>query len=98
MRLDDDLRAMLEQERARMNGNGANGPNEPFALDVMAAPELCALPDPSAADELLGPLLMRGNRLVLGGGTGEGKSTMTLQLVRAVVTGGEFLDWQGSGG
>jgi hypothetical protein len=46
----------------------------PFALDVVSARELCALPDPPQSDELLGPMLVRGGRLVLGGGTGEGKT------------------------
>lgn len=67
-------------------------------LDVLTARELCALPDPPESEQLLGPLLIRGQRLVLGAHTGEGKTTLSLQLVRAVVTGGEFLDWQGVGG
>jgi hypothetical protein len=37
-------------------------------------------------------------RLILGGHTGEGKTTMALAIVRAVVSGLEFLDWTGIGG
>jgi hypothetical protein len=70
---------------------------EAFRLDVMTARELCALPDPPDSDQLLGPLVVRGQRLVLGGHTGEGKTTMTLAIVRAIVGGEEFLDWQGCG-
>ena len=51
---------------------------------------LCALPDPPDSDELLGPLVARGSRLVLGGHTGEGKTTLALQLVRAIVLGEEL--------
>ena len=53
---------------------------------------------PARSDELLGPLLVRGQRLVLGAHTGEGKTTLALQIVRASSTSGELLDWQGAGG
>jgi hypothetical protein len=67
-------------------------------LEVMTARELCALPDPPEDEQLLGPLLLRGQRLVLGAHTGEGKTSMALQIVRALTSSGEFLDWQGAGG
>jgi hypothetical protein len=67
-------------------------------LEIRSARELCALPDPPEEEQLLGPLLLRGQRLVLGAHTGEGKTSMALQIVRALTTGGDFLDWQGSGG
>jgi hypothetical protein len=91
-----ELEATLA-EAAAMNGNGSGSALEPFALDVMTARELCALPDPPHSDELLGPLLVRGQRLVLGAHTGEGKSTMTAAIVRAVVQAEAFLDWTGRG-
>lgn len=73
----------------------ALGDLEPEAqrLDVMTARDLCDLPEPSSDDELAGPLLMRGSRLVLGGHTGEGKTTLALQLAAAIATGTEFLGW-----
>jgi hypothetical protein len=71
---------------------------EPFELSILTARALCALPDPPGADELLGPLVVRGQRLILGGHTGEGKTTAMLQIVRAVVLGEAFLEWQGGGG
>jgi hypothetical protein len=67
-------------------------------LDVLTARELCALPDPPGSDELLGPLLMRGGRTIVGGHTGEGKTTLALAAVKAVTAGEEFLDWTGAGG
>jgi hypothetical protein len=71
---------------------------EPFALEVVTARALSARPDPPESDQLLGPLLVRGQRLVLGGHTGEGKTTLALALVRAIVLDEPFLDWTGSGG
>jgi hypothetical protein len=67
-------------------------------LEVLTACELCQLPDPPESDMLLGPIVVRAQRLVLGAHTGEGKTTMALAMVRAVVEGGEFLEWTGAGG
>jgi hypothetical protein len=92
--LTPEQQAGLEEIAA---GNG-NAPGEPFALDLLTARATCALPDPPGGDELLGPLLMRGDRLVIGAHTGEGKTTFSLQIVRAVTITGEFLDWRGAGG
>ena len=56
------------------------------------------LPDPATNDELLGPLVVRGQRTdIIGAHTGEGKTTMTLQVVRAIVARDEFLGWRGPG-
>jgi Bifunctional DNA primase/polymerase, N-terminal/AAA domain/Primase C terminal 1 (PriCT-1) len=71
---------------------------ERFALELLTAKALYALPDPPASEQLLGPLLVRGQRLVLGAHTGEGKTTFALQIVQAVVGKDELLEWQGSGG
>jgi len=64
---------------------------------LMTAAELCALPEPDRDDELLGPLVVRGQRLLVGGHTGEGKTTLALQIVRAIVDGTVFLEWTGAG-
>lgn len=70
---------------------------EPFAVDVLSAREVCELPDPPETDMLLGPLVVAGQRLVIGAHTGEGKTTLTLAIVRAVQNGGELLGWTGRG-
>jgi len=88
----ESFAADLAAARAARNGSAGDR-----ALEVLTARELCALPDPPGSEELLGPLLMRGNRLILGGHTGEGKTTMALAIVRAVALGDTFLDWRGPG-
>jgi hypothetical protein len=70
--------------------------DRPFA--VLTARQLCELPDPPESDYLLGPLLLRGARTVLGAHTGEGKTTLALELVRAVAMRDEFLEWTGAAG
>lgn len=70
----------------------------PPTFEVLTARATCELPEPAESEELLGPLLMRGNRLVVGAHTGEGKTTLSLQVVRAVTAEREFLDWRGGGG
>lgn len=70
-----------------------------ITLIVETGQELCALPDPPEEDQLLGPLVLRRQRLVVGGHTGEGKTTFCLQLIRAILRKEFFLDqWQGRGG
>ena len=51
---------------------GADEKAPPF--EVMTAREVCLLPDPPESDYLLGPLLVRGTRTVLGAHTGEKKN------------------------
>ena len=41
---------------------------------------------------------MRGARTVLGAHTGEGKTTLALEIVRAVAMRDDFLEWTGAGG
>jgi hypothetical protein len=75
-----------------------SGETNAHLLEVLTAKALCELPDPSASDELLGPLVGRNRRTVIGAHTGEGKTTVTIALVRAIALKGSFLDWSGSGG
>ena len=70
---------------------------EPFALDVATAAAFCAQPETASGEELLGAWVIRGYRVVVGGHTGEGKTTLALAIVRAIVTGGELLGFTGSG-
>jgi hypothetical protein len=93
--------ALLGELEAIEGGQRVNGkavPDEPYELQVVTARDLCELPDPPQSDELVGPLVVRGDRVVIGAHTGEGKTTLTLQLVRAVTQQEQFLDWKGSGG
>jgi hypothetical protein len=65
---------------------------------VRTAREFCELPDP-ATPVLLGapnrPLLRYGDRLVIGAGTGAGKTTMCMRIIRAIVLREKFLEWRG---
>ena len=100
----ETARSVLDLAAFPASGNGHGEQVLPDAFDpaaalrVKSARDLCATTDPPGADELLGPLLRRGQRLVLGAHTGEGKTVMTLQMVRATTEGEEFLGWQGVGG
>lgn len=67
-------------------------------LTVRTAREVCAEPDPQESDELLGPFIRRGQRTIPVGDTGEGKTTLVMQAIRAAVEGGEMLGWKGAGG
>jgi hypothetical protein len=69
-----------------------------FRLPLETARELCAKPDPPRADQLLGPLVVRGGRTIIGGATGDGKSTFALALVAAIVNETDLLGWRGVGG
>jgi hypothetical protein len=69
-----------------------------FRLDVLTARELCALPDPPVEARLLGELVVRGYRTVIGGDTGAGKSTFALAVLAAIIGGCEFLGFSGAGG
>jgi hypothetical protein len=69
-------------------------------LRVLSAPEVMALPDPDQEGYLLGPLIYRGYRIVIGGHTGHGKTTFAMCMVASAVKGEDFLDphWHGKGG
>nr|MBA2385253.1 AAA family ATPase [Actinomycetota bacterium] len=71
---------------------------EPFELSVLTARQLCALPDPPTSEALLGELVVRGYRTVVGGDSGAGKTTFALAVVAAIVRGEEFLGLPGAGG
>ena len=85
--------SVARYQPAQPAGEAATDDDDSFRLVVMSARELCALPDPPATDELLGPLVAGGTRLVLGGGTGEGKTSLVIQMRAAIADGQEFLEW-----
>jgi hypothetical protein len=68
------------------------------AFSVITARDLCLLPDPPATDFLLGDILIRGARTLIGGATGDGKTSLMLQMARTVTIGGSFLEWEHPGG
>jgi hypothetical protein len=71
----------------------------PDRLEIMSARQIMELPDPDAEGYLLGPLIYRGHRIVVGGWTGHGKTTFTMHMVASAVHGREFLrpKWKGKG-
>ena len=82
-------------ERPETVDHDASTMRRPF--EVLTARELCELPEPAAEVELVGPLVIRGARTIVGGHTGEGKTSFALQAFRALLRGESFLDWSGSG-
>ena len=83
----------LKQLVCCSNGNG-NG----FRVELMTTKQVMALPDPEESQYLLGPLLYRGQRVILGGHTGHGKTTLVMRMTAAAVFGKRFLEWAGKGG
>ncbi len=73
-------------------------PHAPVTFTVLTARALSALPDPDTDALLLGPVLVRAGRTVIGAHTGHGKTTFALQMVKAVVTQSDCLGWSGAGG
>jgi hypothetical protein len=68
-----------------------------FRLLVRTAPEIMALPEPPESHRLLGPLVFRGNRTIVVGDTGHGKTSFALQMLAAILRGDPMLQWKGAG-
>jgi hypothetical protein len=79
-----------EIERYLASHNGG-APTDSFELDVQTAKEICEEPDPPETDRLIGDIVVRGTRVAVGGGTGEGKTSFKLQALKTMLLGGEFL-------
>lgn len=71
---------------ASSNGNGNGG-----AL-MLTARAMAARPAPDRALQVVGPLIQRGMRTVIGAQTGEGKTTLALQAIRCLVERTAWLD------
>ena len=85
MRGDQELETVLqEQDEA------------PFTMQVVTAASLCDEPDIDTG-QLLGPLVLTAGRTIIVGDTGEGKTTIALQIVRAILNGDDFMGWEGAG-
>lgn len=72
------------------------GPPDTFTLTVRTARQIEAEPDPPDTDTLLGPFITRGERTIIVGDTGHGKTTVSLQMLAAVLTGNECLGYEGA--
>jgi len=97
--LPDLRRAKTDSARAKraLVAVASEVSGEEPVLDVVTARELCARPDPPPEDELLGGIIRRGQRTLLGGYTGGGKSSFLTQTVGAVAERSEFLGLRGKG-
>lgn len=78
------------------DNNGTGSPDN-FRLTVRTAIEIEATPDPPDTDKLLGPLVTKGERTIIVGDTGHGKTTFALQILQAVLTGEPMLGHDGAG-
>jgi hypothetical protein len=61
---------------------------------LQTARELSARPDPATSDQLLGPLIIRGQRHLIGGHTGRGKTSLILGLLKAMLTRTPYLGFE----
>lgn len=97
------LRALQEVERtlgALGNGGGYEWRPHvecPLRERLVSCAALTAI-EAGPQEELLGPLCVRGQRVVVGGHTGAGKSTLTLAMSKAIAHKEELLGWRGAGG
>ncbi len=67
------------------------------AWKPLSADAFLDLPEPSAGHELLGPLVLRGGRTIIGGDSGHGKTTLAYAIISAIVSGTELLGHTGIG-
>lgn len=68
----------------------------PFTMNVLTAAALCDEPDIDTG-QMLGPLVLSAGRTIVVGDTGEGKTTICLQMVKAILAGEDFVGWEGVG-
>lgn len=70
----------------------------PRLFRTATARELCEQADAELEQQLLGPLLTAGNRTLVGAHTGEGKTSLAFQMIRAYLKREDFCGWTGAGG
>jgi hypothetical protein len=83
--------ASLRPVPALMDPPSTNGNHDRGAL-MLTARAMAARPAPDRALQVVGPLIQRGMRTVIGAQTGEGKTTLALQAIRALVERRAFLE------
>lgn len=59
---------------------------------LLSARAMSARPSLGAVQQVVGPLFQRGMRTTIGAQTGDGKTTLSLQAIKALVNGEAFLD------
>ncbi len=75
--------------------NGTS-PDTSESWQPLKASEFLELPEPEG-NELLGPVVLRSGRTIVGGDSGHGKTTLAYAMISAIVAGTELLGWQGAG-
>jgi hypothetical protein len=79
---------------------GSNGSepdhDESDGWTPLTATDFLNLPEPDG-HELLGPLVTRGGRTLIGGDSGHGKTTLAFAITYAILSGNEFLGYTGAG-
>lgn len=99
--VDDTLVAVQVEGAMKKKGGqeleaAAITPPETFTLQPVTARSLCDEPDIDTG-QLLGPLVLTGGRTIVVGDTGQGKTTLALQMVRAILDQQDFLGYHGAG-
>ncbi|HXW59246.1 MAG TPA: AAA family ATPase [Solirubrobacteraceae bacterium] len=92
-----ELQRVREAREADAASNGQVS-HVPVTFEVMSAKQLCELPDPEGTDALLGDLVVRRQRTVIGADTGAGKTSIAFAMLAAITRGGQLLGFAGAGG
>lgn len=90
----DDVLKMVERGQSDPVFGGETSADN--TLTPVSIRQIAEMENPGYV-ELLGPLVMRGLRTLVGAATGEGKTTLVMWMMRAIVEGEGFLDWKGIG-
>jgi hypothetical protein len=90
---DDVLKLVERGQRDPVYGDETN---PAYTITTQTVKEICELPQ-QGYDQLLGPLVYRGLRTLVGAATGEGKTTLVMWMIRAIVEGEGFLGYSGIG-
>lgn len=73
--------------------------SEEGELVFLSARDFMQLPEPAAASPVVGELFARGQRVMMIGHSGHGKSSLINQVIGLAIKGGKFLDtWEAPGG
>lgn len=88
----EDVTRLTEWIEERIVANGRVDATPAEIQDIWIEDHL-QLPIPPR-EELLGPLVIRGERLVIGAETGAGKTTLVWWIIGALATGRPFLGWR----